>query len=84
MASLDLSAAFDVVNVELLIKRLKIIGLPVDLIDLVSKWLTVRYFYVTIEGVSSYIRITDVGTVQGSILGPILYAMFVSPLFDLA
>ena len=26
---------------------------------------------------------SDVGTIQGSILGPILYALFVSPLFDL-
>ncbi len=25
----------------------------------------------------------DTGTVQGSVLGPILYAIFVSPLFDL-
>ena len=83
MASLDLSAAFDVVNVGLLIKRLKIIGLPDDLIELVSNWLTTRYFYVTIDGVSSYVHITGVGTVQGSILGPILYAIFVSPLFDL-
>ena len=83
MASLDLSAAFDVVNVELLLKRLRIIGLPMDLIDLVSKWLTTRYLYVTIDGVNSYMHETDVGTVQGSILSPILYAMFVSPLFDL-
>ena len=47
MASLDLSAAFDVVNVERLIKRLMIIGLPVDLIDLVRNWLMTRYLYVT-------------------------------------
>ena len=25
----------------------------------------------------------DVGTVQGSILGPVLYALFVSPILDL-
>ena len=24
------------------------------------------------------------GTIQGSVLGPILYALFVSPLFDIA
>ena len=32
----------------------------------------------------AHIHISDVGTVQGSILGPILYAIFVSPLLDLA
>ena len=83
MSSLDLSSAFDVVNVELLIKRLQIIGLPNDLVELVSEWLTNRYFYVSIDGGNSYVHHCDVGTVQGSILGPILYAMFVSPLLDL-
>ena len=36
MASLGLSAAFDVVNIELLLQRLNVIGLPPDVIDLVS------------------------------------------------
>jgi hypothetical protein len=36
MASLELSAAFDVVNLELLLKRMTILGLPEDLISLVS------------------------------------------------
>ena len=45
MASLDLSAAFDVVNVPLLIKRLDIIGLPGDVIMLIETWLTERFFY---------------------------------------
>ena len=31
MASLDLSSAFDIVNVDLLLKRLLIVGLPNDL-----------------------------------------------------
>ena len=47
MASLDLSAAFDVVNVDLLLKRMRIIGLPPDLVQLVSIWLTNRYLYVS-------------------------------------
>jgi hypothetical protein len=40
MASIDLSAAFDLVNTNLLIKRLKIIGLPQDVIRLIKLWLT--------------------------------------------
>ena len=83
MASLDLSAAFDVVNVELLLKRLNIIGLPSDVIDLVSVWLTNRYFYVSLDGSNSCVHECNVGTVQGSILGPILYSIFVSPLLAL-
>ena len=83
MATLDLSAAFDVVNVQLLLKRLDIIGFPTDILTLVKNWLSSRHFYVSIDGESSYIRSSGVGTVQGSILGPILYALFVSPLLDL-
>ena len=84
MASLDLSAAFDLVNVELLIKRLRVMGLPIDLVKMISIWLTDRKQYVEISGLSSAILDLDSGTVQGSILGPLLYAIFVSPLFDLA
>ena len=84
MATLDLSSAFDVVDVELLIRRIRIVGLPNDMVSLISEWLTTRYFYVGLDVGNSYIHRTGVGTVQGSILGPILYALFVSPIFDLA
>ena len=83
MASMDLSAAFDVVNIELLIKRLVIIGIPDDLVRLIAVWLRNRYFFVNVGDNNSSIHCSNVGTVQGSILGPILYALFVSPLFDL-
>ena len=39
MSSIDLSAVFNVVNVKLLLKRLKIIGLPEDVIKLIKIWL---------------------------------------------
>ena len=83
MSSIDLSAAFDVVNIELLIKRLIIIGLPNDIIDLLKLWLTERFYYVGLDSGNSYVRTSYTGTIQGSILGPILYAMYVSPLLDL-
>ena len=83
MSSIDLSAAFDVVNIKLLLKRLKIIGLPNDIIELIKVWLCNRLFYVDLDGECSYIRTSDSGTIQGSRLGPILYAIYVSALFDL-
>ena len=42
-----------------------------------------KYFYVSMDGNNSYVRYFNMGTVQGSVLGPILYALFVSPLFGL-
>jgi hypothetical protein len=83
MASLDLSAAFDVVNVGLLIKRLDIVGIPADVVSLIETWLSDRIFYVSVDGDNSYFIAMNTGILQGSILGPILYAIFVAPLFDL-
>ena len=45
MASVDLSAAFDVVNIDLLMERLKVIGLPDDILGLIRVWLKDRFFY---------------------------------------
>ena len=83
MASLDLSAAFDVVNTQMLVKRLKILGLPEDVIALIEIWLQNRSFYVSVGNRNSILYDLISGTVQGSILGPILYSIYVSPVFDL-
>ena len=83
MSSLDLTAAFDVVNVKLLIKRLKIVGLPSDLVDLIQSWLSQRMYSVNINGKYSMYYNLESGTIQGSILGPFLYAIYVSPLSDI-
>ena len=48
MASNDLSSAFDLVNVNLMLKRCRIIGLPNDVVDLIEgliklDWLNLSY-----------------------------------------
>ena len=82
MSSLDLSAAFDLVNHELLLTRLSKMGIPNDVIKLLESWLKNRYCYVEANGKNSIITTTEIGTIQGSILGPILYALFLRPLYD--
>jgi hypothetical protein len=39
MASLDLSAAFDMVDIKLLVIRLTVLGLLGDVVDLIKLWL---------------------------------------------
>ena len=77
VSSLDLSSAFYVVKIKLLMKRLRIIGIPEDVVQLISA------FLVNINGNISFMKGILLGTVQGSILGPVLYSIYVSPLFDL-
>jgi hypothetical protein len=82
MSSLDLSTAFDLVNLDLLLERLKIMGIPKDLTQLLEIWLRKRFFYVEANGMNSTIFNNNIGRIQGSILGPILYALFIRPLYD--
>ena len=58
-------------------------GLPNDIIELIRIWITSRMYYVSINNCNSYIKFSDIGTIQGSILGPVLYALYISPLHDL-
>ncbi len=83
VASLDLSSAFDLVDIELLMKCLTMVGLPADVLQLIMAWLLNRSFYISINGTNSTLFDLLLGTVQGSILGPVLYAIFVSLLFDI-
>ena len=61
MASLDLSMAFDMVNIELLVKRLRIMGMPNDLIKLIREWLVGRTFYVQVGDDTSALFDSDIG-----------------------
>ena len=82
MSSLDLSAAFDLINLDSLLDRLKIMGIPKDVIQLLEFCFRDRFFYVEANGKNSVISSNNIGTIQGSILGPILYALFIRPIYD--
>jgi hypothetical protein len=83
IASLDLSAAFDVVDRDLLFVRLELMGISNDVVQLLKDWLHERIGYVEVNGNSSYMKNSDCGTVQGSVLGPILFSLFIRPVYDL-
>lgn len=78
--SLDLSSAFDVVNHELLIKKLNELGIPSNIVTIISSWLKSRTCVVQWNGKSSTPFETNEGTVQGSVLGPILFSLYISQL----
>ena len=81
VASLALSSAFDMVNIDLQLKCIRIIGLPNDVISLITVCLNERMNYVSIDIVNSVLYDLLLGTVQVLFLGLIIYSLFVSPLF---
>ena len=84
VTSLDLTAAFDIVDHRLLHKRMIQIGLPNIIVEIIDEWLRDRSFYCEVKGKASLVRQITHGTVQGSILGPVLFAIFISGISEMA
>jgi hypothetical protein len=53
-------------------------------IEVIEVWFRSRSYYVSVDSKISILDDLLLGTVQGSILSHVLYAIFVSPLADLA
>merc|ERR1712030_152294 len=76
----DLSAAFDCVKHNVLNDKLKVYGAGPKTLQLVQSYLSHRSQMVTVNGTNSGWLSTKVGVPQGSILGPILFNIYVNEL----
>ena len=77
---LDMSAAFDVVDHELLLEKLTLYGLDENSIVWVKSYLSGRSQSVIVEGTLSRLLMVNNGVPQGSILGPLFYTLFTNEL----
>lgn len=77
---LDMSAAFDSVNVVLLCQKLTLYGLDDTAVGWMRSYLERRRFAVEIGGVTGDLRESSSGVPQGSVLGPVLFTVFTNEL----
>ena len=82
---LDLSAAFDTINHDILIAKLKkLYGFNGVIIEWIKSYITDRSFRVSVNGKYSDTCSLEIGVPQGSILGPLFFILYTKELESIA
>ena len=81
---LDLSSAFDMVDHDILLERLQTrFGCTGKVLKWLRSYLTQRQQFVSVDGYESDPQMVRWGVPQGSVLGPLLFNEYISPVEDI-
>ena len=75
---LDLSKAFDSLSHDILLSKLRHYGISGNSYDLIQSYITERYQYVKYNETDSNLMKIKQGVPQGSILGPLLFLIYIN------